>query len=66
MTRAAKTAAKIKVTDAMFAIAALAPVLLAAAGRPALALMLFCPLLIGACLLAGYYEHRDRKPPHWR
>jgi hypothetical protein len=54
--RALRAVARTKVTDVLFIVACAAPLLLALSGRPGLALMSFCPLLIGACLVAAYYD----------
>jgi hypothetical protein len=49
-----------KVTDVLFMASAAAPVLLLFFGRPGLALMLLCPLLIAACLVSAYFDNGPR------
>jgi hypothetical protein len=45
-----------RAVDFLFTGTAVVPAALMAGGAPGMALMVFCPLIIGACLAAAYLE----------
>jgi hypothetical protein len=47
-------------TDCLFIVAAILPAVLMAAGYPDAAFILFCPLLIVACIHLVYEQKMDR------